>query len=337
MKIGLPAGEQGLGFVFLMLRSHFRNTLPLVAAALIGAGIVSSPAGAAAETGCPLRVIPEHPSAPWQAAVDRARADLSSRSGDCSEVEVEVESDFATLKFTTNDGRRAVRVLHDASELQPTLDALLVTLPAPAPRASPPSEPVRSERPSANRVAEGTSASAPVHALVSGLAGGRLAGPGPSLGPSALLGAGIDLSRWELGITAQWTPVYAVLTDDATQPTTLAGISVGLAVGRRTPIGRNVALVTGMTVSAAAQHEGWHTTDPKTENALHDEEDRGQAIVGAYAAAVFPTTAKVRFRSSLSGDVDATHIGENGAPASGVPPLPWWALTLALGVESEVL
>jgi hypothetical protein len=173
--------------------------------------------------------------------------------------------------------------------------------------------------------------------LVSALVGGRLAGPEPALGPSVLLNAGMGSPHWELGVTAQWTPVYALLGDDETKPTRMAGISVGLAVGRRTPVAKNVALVTGVTVSGAAQHEGWRTTDPRTGNTVHDEDDRGQALVGAYAGAVFPTNAKLRFRSSLSGDVDATHVGDNGAPASGVPPLPWWALTLALGIESEIL
>jgi hypothetical protein len=315
-----------------------RTRLRLTGSSVIVAMAAGVPLRASAAPGCSLQAIPEHPSTTWEEAIAHARTTLASRSGDCGGIVVEVEGDFATLKFTTTDGRRAVRVLHDASELSPVLGALLVTLPAPPPVPAPPSEPVRQAQSLRAPVAERPPpAAAPVHALVSVLAGGRFAGPGPLLGPTVILGAGIGLPHWELGLTAQWTPAYAVLTDDATRPARLAGISAGLAVGRRTPLSEDLALVTGMTLSGAAQHEGWRTPDATTGKMLHDESDRGQALVGAYAAAVFPATARMRLRSSLLGDVDATHLGENEAPANGVPRLPWWALTLAFGVESEVL
>jgi hypothetical protein len=311
-----------------------RSVLRLLVAQ--GAAVVTAtPLTAAA---CPLRALPEHPGGAWEQATAKAREALASRSGDCAEVTVEVESDFATLAFTTTDGRRAVRVLHGPDELSPALDALLVTLPpddtALAPSKNPPNPVVDSGRPPD---AAPSPASNPVHAIVFGLGGGRVAGPTPLLGPSVLLGAALCLPRWELGIDAQWTPTYANLSDDPSRPAHLAGVAAGLAVGRRTPIGTDVALATGISLSAASQHEGWHQVAPTTGKTVHADSDRGQALVGVYAAAVFPRDAKTRVRSSLSGDVDATHLGDDGAPASGLPALPWWALTLAIGVEGEVL
>ena len=295
----------------------------------------AAPGRAWAAADCALRVIPEHPSAAWDEAIGRARVRLASQSGDCDEVAIEVEDDFATVTFTTADGRRTVRVLHDPSEVSPMLDALLVTLPGPAPRPPTPALPPRAREPARETgTAEQTPSATQAHALLSALAGGRFAGPGPLLGPTLVLGASLGLPRWELGLVSQWTPIYAVLTDDEARPAHLAGISVGLAAGRRSPLGKNAALVTGMTLSAAAQHEGWHARDATTPKG---ESDRAQVLVGAYAATVTPTTARTRFRASLSGDVDATHLGDNGTPVNGVPRLPWWALSLAVGVESEVL
>lgn len=312
------------------LRLMARRVMILLMAALV-------PGRASASPGCALQVIPDRPSPAWEEAIDHARGALASQPGDCGKIVVEVTDDFATLAFTTTDGRRAVRVLHDPSELSPTLEALVVTLPPPpaatnAP-ASPASQPIRPHEAGAVSPAAATQ----LHALLSGQVGARFAGPGPLLGPTLALGAGLGLPHWEVGLMAQWTPVYGVLTDDPTRPARLAGISAGLAVGRRTRLGKAVTLVTGLSLSGAAQHEGWQTQDATTGKTLHQDSDRGQALVGAYAAAVFPPTARMRFRSSLSADVDATHIGENGPPASGVPPLPWWGLTLVVGVESEVL
>jgi hypothetical protein len=271
--------------------------------------------------------------------VDRARGSLETGAGDCADVVLEVEGEVATLTFTTTDGRRAVRVLHDPAELAPILDALLVTLPErPAPSSGPQGGRIAPERPPLNPAKVGAPPPpTPIHALVSALVGGRLAGPGTFIAPTVNLGAGVGLSRWEFEVTAQWSPTYALLADDQSGPAGLASIGAGLAAGRRTPLGRDVALVTGVTLSAAAEHEGWHTADPATGNTLHQDTDRGQALVGAYAATVFPTSGRTRFRSSLAADVDATHLGDNGAPVRGVPALPWWGLTLALGVESEVL
>jgi hypothetical protein len=299
--------------------------------------LVGVPPNTSAASQCSVHVIPEHPSAAWEEAIDRARASLASQPGDCGETVIEVAGDFATLKFTTRDGRRAVRLLRDPSELSAVLGALVVTLPAPtftpapAKGAAPTSQSVRAP------VAEAHPAAAPINALLSGLVGARLAGPGPLVGPTAILGAGIGLPRWELGLITQWTPSYAILTDDTTRPARFAGISAGLAIGRRTSLNKNLTLVTGITLSAAAQHEGWHMADATTGKKLHEENDRGQALVGAYAGAVFPLIWKMRLRSSISADVDATHLGDTGQPASGVPRLPWWALTLAFGFETEIL
>jgi hypothetical protein len=287
-----------------------------------------------AAASCTLQVIPEHPDETWQAAIDGVRGALTAQPGDCAAVVLEIDAGYATLTFVTLDGRRAARVLHAADELSPTLAALRVTLPSPALAAASASEAPRVAAPNAPHTSP--SAAPAVQLLVNALVGARFAGPGPVVGPSMLLGASLGLAHWEIGLLARWTPVYAILAPD-TRAARLADVSAGLAVGRQLSLGRHAALVTGMMLSAAAQHEGWRTPDPTTGKPVHNEQDRGQALVGAYAAAVFPTSSRTHFRASLLADVDATHVGENDPPANGLPRLPWWALTLAFGLESEVL
>ncbi len=318
-----------------------RHPLRCAPFAIVLAALCVGALPATAAASCALQVIPEHPDAAWATAVEDAHALLQAQSGDCAKAVIEIDAGLATLTFTTSDGRRAVRVLHDPNELSPTLDALRVTLPPPQVVTPTTSErrvdDQRAVQPHATQPAP--SAATPVHVvhvLVHGLLGARFAGPGPALGPSVLLGASLGLARWEIGLLARWTPVYAVLADDA-RSARLADVSAGLAVGRQTPLGARVALMTGMMLSAASQHEGWHTPDAATGKTVHAEQDRGQALVGAYAAAVFPSDGHTRLRANLLADVDATHVGENDPPANGLPRLPWWALTLALGVESEVL
>jgi len=295
---------------------------------------------------CPLRTTPERLGSAWDDAVRLERAALEANPGDCGEVVLAVSGGTATLTFRTDDGRTTSRVLHDPSELQPLLEALLVTLPESTSHdAIRPKEPAVAENavPRAAGSVHGMAGRTPpksepsfIHALVVALAGVRLAGPGPLVAPSLDLGAGIELRDWELLAIARWTPVYAVLDHDDTRPAQLASVAAGLAIGRRAPLGRRGELAVGLTLSAASEHEGWHAVSASGAR-VDEDEDRGQALIGTYAAVIVPVTAKTRFRSLVAADVDATHAGESGIPASGVPALPWWALTLALGVESEVL
>jgi hypothetical protein len=287
---------------------------------------------AAEAAACPLRTSPESLNEAWQAAVDSARAELEAHPGDCAEVRLRIDPGGSTLTYTARDGRKAVRILGDATELSPTLEALAL-LPEPTPPKSPPGGPPSPERPSSAP----TSREAGAHGVLSALLGGRLAGPSLLVAPVVDLGAALALGRWELGLRSAWSPTYRSLDrDDGTRPARLASVGVGIEAGRRTPLSKALTLLTGVGLSAAAEHEGWHVRDANGAR-VEQETDRAQALVGVYAGVLLPAQSSTRFRAVLACDVDATHLGNAAVTTSGVPALPWWGLTLAFGVESEVL
>ncbi len=292
------------------------------------AGITSLAGPAVASRACPLVVRLGRPDPSWEAAAARARDRLQNDDGDCERAELSVDEHDAVLTFTTSDGRRAVRTLHDPAELEPVLAALLVELPRfeagttsnlPMPVEPPPAPPAP-----------------PTHLSLSGVAGARIAGPGALLTPVIGAAATVSLSGWDLGVAGTWCPSYVSLIDDVTRPGRLTSLAAGVAVGRRLRVGKSVALLGGGSLAAAFEHESWRVDD-QNGGSISRETERGQMLVGAYAGAAFPTRWKTHFLSTLSADFDATHVGQTATTVEGAPELPWWGVTLAVGVESEVL
>jgi hypothetical protein len=288
-------------------------------------GITLLAGSAFAKKTCPLAVRLDRPDPAWETAVNRARSQLETAQGDCDSVELSVEGRAAALTFTTSDGRHAVRTLHDPKELESTLAALLVPLPLVEPSPAPPAHGVPAAPPPP-----------PPALMLSGVAGARIAGPGPLLTPVVGIGAALSLSGWDVGVAGTWCPSYVSLIDDVTLPGRLTSIAAGVVVGRRLPIEKSVALLVGANLAAAFEHEEWRVVD-ESGRTVDREAERGQMLVGAYAGAAFPTEWKTRFRSTVSGDIDALHAGSAATTVDGAPSLPVWGVTVALGVEGEVL
>ncbi len=275
---------------------------------------------------CDIVVDPSTPASPWRDAVERARVELAKNGEACRTAHLTIDGDGATLEFMTRDGRLAVRPVRQPDELVPTLDALLVPLPAPAPTPTiAETSPTESDKPTGQTPPDNPSASL----LLSALAGGRVSAPDGYLSFNLALGASLILKHWELGIVAQANPAYRHLDDDDLPNARLSDIGAGIIAGRRIPLG-DVTVIAGGSLSASILHEKW---SPAIGDPAEQEAERGQALVGVFASASFPAHWSTRFRTTLSGDVDATHLG-GAIPTPGDPVLPWCGFTLAMGVES---
>lgn len=286
---------------------------------------------AAAAPSCVLRTEPADLDPVWMEAVARARSMLTLNKGDCRDVLLQLEPTGVRVTYTTRSGRRAVRLLTAPDELVPVLQALEVTLPPTEQRAldtpSPPPAPRKTVPPPPAE---------PIHLNLNALAGARLAGPGPLLAPTVGAGAALTFAHWELGVGAQWEVTYFNVSDPDQHAPHLTSLSTGISVGRRNSISPQLSLVTGATLSAAILHQEWWAA-PNSEGETEREQERAQARLGAYAGPTFPADSTTRFRAVVAADVDATHLGSTRQRAGGPPALPWWGVSLAVGMESEAL
>jgi hypothetical protein len=286
---------------------------------------------------CTLSLRLEQPAPTWEAAVADLRPWLAEQTSDCRTVEVVTHESEARVIFTTADGRVAVRSLRAPGDLEPTVSALLVELPRDVekPRPTAPLEQVTADSPHLAARQSNATASSP-HVLLNGSAGARFAGPSPLVTPTISAGATLSLSGWDLGVAGTWCPSYASLGDDATRPEALTSLAAGVIIGRRVHIGNSVLLLGGVSLAAAFEHENWDVTSANG-RAIEQESERGQMLFGAYGGVAFPARWKTRPFATLNADMDATHAGHTATTVTGAPELPWWGISLAVGVESEVL
>lgn len=289
---------------------------------------------ALAQGGCTLVLRLERPEPAWEAAAAELRPKLALDESDCQSVEVVVHEGAARVVFTTRDGRTAVRSIHEASELSPTVSALLVELP-PRVENPPPPPPVLLTNREPHPARQSNPPAKSPHVLLNGAAGARVAGPSPLATATLGVGASLSLSGWDLGVAGTWCPSYVSLSDDPMRPATLSSLGAGVLVGRRGHVSRTVSLLGGVSLAAAFEHEHWDVVDGDGRTLEHETE-RGQMLVGAYGGVAFPSQWKTHFLSTLNVDLDATHAGTAATTVEGAPSLPWWGVSIAVGVESEV-
>src|SRR5690348_1381088 len=85
---------------------------------------------------CPVRVVPANAPSDWvsaASALERSLHNSTAADRDCREIVVHASTPttaWASVEVTTTDGRLGVRRLADARDLEPTVSALIVTLPA---------------------------------------------------------------------------------------------------------------------------------------------------------------------------------------------------------------
>ena len=314
----------------------------------VGAGVALATIAAQAE--CPLELVPTDAPAAWTAVAGTAGRRLASASAhDCQSVEVAVRpSGGALVTFITTDGRRGVRALMSPEELEPALDALLVTLPpdsnaaaAPAhPRAAAPAPPTlpvvaTDDVPPQTSVATRTAASPArgpeVHFRIGLSAGARFGFRGAYASPALGLRPSGAFGSWELSGALEYDPASAYLRGSSPPGFKLWSFIAAVQVGRSLPFG-GVAASYGLGLGVATIRE-----EANDANGTAAVADFGQPRVSAYGRVAFPRQST--WKGTLGLDLDAVlgSIKRRASLRSDLPYLPRWGAIISVGVETTAL
>jgi hypothetical protein len=280
----------------------------------IVAAIAGEPQGS-----CPVRVVPENASAAWLTAASAlARTLRSPVSGDrdCREVIVHAASD-PSVEVTTSDGRHGVRRLADARDLEPTVTALIVTVPPE----------FMSETPTLTAPAAPPPA---VHAwqlfMFAG-GGGRLRLPSTPA-PVLELMVGTLRRPWELALYGGWVPT--VVRAGATEKAGFSSTAeLGLSAARRHPLG-SVDLIVGARAAAVVL---WgHTNDSADATGGGNAGEVPSTVfapaVSAFVGTSIPFLSRLKLRPQVS--FQWIPLGVTSAePTSSI-----WSVGFGLGAES---
>jgi hypothetical protein len=283
---------------------------------------------------CRVQVFPDDAPPGWSAAAaDLQRQLRAGPAGDhdCRDVVVHALTRASFVEVTTSDGRRAVRALADAADLQPTVAALIVTIPADL---------------EVTPAQEVTLTAAPAGAdrrwkpLLYAGGGARLTLPSTPA-PLVEIMAGAIRGRWELALFAGWAP--HVQGTGATLPGGASTGEIGVAAARRQPV-RFGALIAGGRVGAirlgavtsAAGADGPDTTQTTqtTQSGNNQQEDVIAATVAPAVAAFVGSAVRVGSRLRLRPQLAVQWLPPLRAGGPNAPSV--WSLGLTLGAESGV-
>lgn len=314
----------------------FRSAGAVVgAAALLCAG--------PAHASCPVELVPESAPPAWAAAARSASERLSSASTqDCASVEIAVRpSGGALLTFITTDGRRAVRALMAPDEVQPALDALLVTLPpdasakpaAPAPATNEPSAPAAKQDVPPTDADTSKSMKPPpeAHVMLGVGVGTRFGFGGAYVTPAIALRPSGTIGSWELAGVVEFDPAYSYLPGGVPPGFKLWSFIAGLRFGRRDAIG-GAAVGYGLGLGTASIREEADDIDG-SEKAV----DFGQPRAALYGRFVLPRRAPVRATFDLEFDLALGNFRKKASIRNDLPALPRWGIVLAVGAETSLL
>lgn len=307
---------------------------------LAGSFLASSVYAIRVNGACPVGVVPEDAGDAWKNAAREAEKRLLEPAGapqDCRSVLIEVQREGnALLTFMTVDGRMAARLLHAPEDITPTLEALLVTA-APSLSAQ---EPVQIPEKTRDMDAPKTK-NVPAKAEMprdSGLAprflfgisaGGRFGADEMLFGPALLVRASYALSSWELGVRAEYTPMYSRLLGGDPNGFLMYSFAANIAIGRRESF-RGLSLPFGITMGLAGVHEAIDA-EPHIKGDINL--DTFEPLIGTYLGLVMPERKPVRFSLGLALDVALAGLKASAARLRGLPPLPRFGLGLSMGVE----
>ncbi len=313
---------------------------------------VTSPLYATEANGtCPVGVVPVDAGEAWKNAAIEAEKRMGVQAGtpqDCRSVLIEVQREGnALLTFTTIDDRMAVRLLHAPEDITPTLEALLVTAtpslsssePALAPMnahetdATKTNIPAKTEMFVENRLAppsENRLAPRFAPRFLFGIsAGGRFGADEMLFAPTLLVRGAYALSSWELGVRAEYTPMYSRPLDGDLKGFLMYSFAANIAIGRRESF-QGLTLPFGITMGLAGVHEAIDA-EPHVKGDINL--DTFEPLVGTYLGLVIPERKPVRFSLGLAFDVALAGLKASAARLRGLPPLPRFGLGLSMGVE----
>jgi hypothetical protein len=272
------------------------------------------------------------PDAAWSRALDEARGRLGADAGgaDCREVRVTLEGAVrgARLGFRTRDGREAVRRLGAASELVPTLEALLVTVAPPAEAPAPEVvNAVRDARAIEPSAPEGSAASLAIGA------GARFASaPGAYLGPHLEAQGQVLLGPWVVGGLVEVAPSHVAL-GDAPEGFTLGTYGVAVAAGRRHAAG---AAFVGYAARAGVQVLAEEAA-PQPEYPAARALEVWQPRVGVEGYALVPLHGVFSLRLGASADAPVARFSNPASAGRGLPSFPRLGATASIGIEARLL
>jgi hypothetical protein len=284
---------------------------------LIGLAATTLPAPARAGT-CRVELVPADATRAWVAAASALRESL--RDGgpadrDCSRVVIHAVPERPSVEVTTLDGRRGVRRLADARDIEPTVAALIVTVLADASAGGVSRADAAIER--APEAPDGGTAAGGWRPHIVGGAGARVSLPSAPA-PVVELTLGLAHPRWEVGVSGAWAPTNATAALASTT-------EVALAAARRQEVASSVDLVYGARAGVILLVEG-------------NSGGGGSSSMGGVApaatgflGAVFPARSPVRLRPQLWFQWAPTYrIGANNASSS------FASVGLSLGAESSL-
>jgi hypothetical protein len=160
-------------------------------------------------------------------------------------------------------------------------------------------------------------------ALEAGVRGGDERLFSPTLGAFA----GLGLSPWEIGIRGSWEIGYRQLGDELHRGALGTGLAAGVVGGRRQRVGPAEGFA-GIALMLASIDQEARERSGAGEDAAHSE-----ARAGAYVGAALPARASLRMRASVGADLVPLRWGNTVRDVRGAPVLPWWALSVTLGIE----
>jgi hypothetical protein len=246
----------------------------------------------------------------WSEAVEALRRWLSAHpfeAAGCQSITLEPSDTGAQLRFVTPDGRQATRPVERPQDLEPVVEALLVSVPQPEP--DPPTE-QPAARPAARPTQQATQ-------LELGIGLGGLA-PTDRAGLAAIGSMHLDLRTGHLatGATLDWMPAQSV------SGSSLSSFSPALRVGLARP-----RWAAGPLLGAA----WWLESAP---GAAKVETLSGwQSVAGLWARFDWFSTAHFVIATDLDARYAVTGQLSKGAANRGIDALPslWFDARLLLG------
>ncbi len=307
--------------------------------------VISIPAVVQADTGCPIQVEPAAPETKWHEEA-RAAATIFSKGTenqhDCRSIRIEVQPEGnALLTFTTMDGRIAVRLLHAADDIAPSIEALLVTSlvdkPLEIPQQTSNSTPEKkqsapekgaSRTNSPPKLVPEVAAGAP-RMLFRGMAGVRFGIDGGAFAPAIGLHAAMRFSPWELGFGGEWNPLYLPLTGSAPSGYSMRSFQANFLFGRHFG-GQRFGFRAGPSLGIALVHQEMDS-DPATKDRI--DIDAVQPRVGGYGGITIPRQGAFRLYLGLQADMALWGMRANGTLRRNLPGLSRFGAGLSLGLE----
>lgn len=331
--------------------------LPLAA---VGIPLAAAPAAyahpPAATSACAVAIEPANAPPAWVDAVRGLRLWLSGPAAgavDCGGIEVHAEGPYASIVFTTADGRLALRPVPAPDQLLAVVEALTFTV-SPPPVGTAASEPTASQARGADSVDPGQdtprdsarTGGQSTHAFIDGWSGTRVLQPTPCSSKAVTtcafaalslgVGVGVNVGRWELGVAGQYEPAHATLSGAPPADFTMSAYAVGLWAGRRVPVGKMDA-ITGVTAAIALTEESNEDSTGQQQGTQQQGSfSQAEPRAGVFAGLVVPRRASLRVRPQIAFDVVPSHLGSTwNQPNSPLPALPWWSASASVGIEWE--